>query len=283
MEVFDGLIEKYKGELQKGAFLPIRRGLEKSKRETEQALNIRKVGRARADHARGAWQAREELAAEERWLSGRRAGPGKSLSARAALDGTAQNDPAPRIIMNWRKRVKDHWYHMRLLESLWTDVMQAHEGSLKNLETWLGDDHNLVVLWSKLEDKAGQYGEEKEVQLFLALGDQYQRELRENSMSLGQRVYEPKPRQLTRDWSKLWDAWQQQPDSMKEGRTQRDRRLRSNPAVLGLRRRRRLPRLKRDVYRWLASWASTARLNSAERFLGTLSDFHYHAGSVSPA
>ena len=41
-------------------------------------------------------------------------------------------------------------------------------------------------------------------------------ELRENAVSLGQRVYERKPRQLIRDFSKLWDAWQQQPGSMKE-------------------------------------------------------------------
>ncbi len=50
----------------------------------------------------------------------------------------------------------------------------------------------------------------------LTLAGEHQKELRENSMSLGQRVYEEKPRQFTQNMSKLWDAWQQQPDSMKE-------------------------------------------------------------------
>jgi hypothetical protein len=94
--------------------------------------------------------------------------------------------------------------------------MQAHEASLKNLETWLGDDHNLVVLRDKLSSEPENYGDEKDIQLFLALADQYQKELREKAISLGQRVYEEKPRQFTRNIQKLWDAWQQQPDSMKD-------------------------------------------------------------------
>ena len=94
--------------------------------------------------------------------------------------------------------------------------MKVHEASLKNLETWLGDDHNLVVLRDKLENKPEDYGDEKDIQHFLALADQYQKELREKAMSLGQRVYEQKPRQFAKNIAKLWDAWQQQPDSIKE-------------------------------------------------------------------
>jgi hypothetical protein len=87
---------------------------------------------------------------------------------------------------------------------------------LKDLETWLGDDHNLVVLREKLESKPEDYGDEKDIGLFLALADKHQKELRENAMSLGQRVYEEKPRQFTKNIAKLWNAWQHEPDSMKE-------------------------------------------------------------------
>jgi hypothetical protein len=129
---------------------------------------------------------------------------------------TAQDDPRPENYHEWRKRVKDHWYHVRLLESLWTEVIQAREASLKNLETWLGDDHNLVVLRDKLSNEPEKYGDADGVHLFLALAGEHQKELRENALSLGQRIYEEKPRQFTQSMSKLWDVWQQQPDSMKE-------------------------------------------------------------------
>jgi hypothetical protein len=100
--------------------------------------------------------------------------------------------------------------------------MQAYEESLKKLETWLGNDHNLVVLCGKLHDRPERYGEEKDVQLIVALAVQYQHELRENALSLGQRVYQQKPRKLTRDLAALWEAWQQQPRGMKK--LQKDQR-----------------------------------------------------------
>jgi hypothetical protein len=44
----------------------------------------------------------------------------------------------------WRRRVKDHWYHMRLLEHL-NATAHARARRLTRLEAWLGDDHNLVL------------------------------------------------------------------------------------------------------------------------------------------
>jgi CHAD domain-containing protein len=216
IEVFDGLMEKHKDGLQKSASSAIRRGLEASKRETEQRAGtanavkgatavLRSIGK-RVDK----WPLKKDgfkaIAGglEERYRRGRQA------------MATVQKDDAPEKYHEWRKRVKDHWYHVRLMESLWTDVMQAHETSLHDLETWLGDDHNLVVLCGKVQDAPENFGGEENMRLFVALAQQEQKELREKSLSLGERVYERKPRRFVRDMEKLWDAWQQQPDSMKE-------------------------------------------------------------------
>jgi CHAD domain-containing protein len=148
----------------------------------------------------------------------------------------AQQDSRAENYHDWRKRVKDHWYHVRLLESLWTEVLQAREASLKNLETWLGDDHNLVVLCGKLTNEPEKYGEADGIRLFLTLAGKHQKELRENSMSLGLRIYEEKPRQFTENMSKLWDAWQQQPDSMKEIQKEQRKAPQKQPAKASSRR-----------------------------------------------
>jgi len=55
----------------------------------------------------------------------------------------AYEDPLPENFHEWRKRAKDHWYHIRLLENLWTAAMEAYESSLKTLDQCLGADHNL--------------------------------------------------------------------------------------------------------------------------------------------
>src|SRR5205823_10891030 len=57
----------------------------------------------------------------------------------------AWKDPIPEHFHEWRKRVKDHWYHMKLLEDLLGGAIKQREKDLKDLQEWLGDDHNLVV------------------------------------------------------------------------------------------------------------------------------------------
>jgi CHAD domain-containing protein len=216
IETFEKVVEKHKESLQENTLSTIRQALEKSKRETEQNLDIDKVVKG-ADATLGATKKRVTT-----WplnSDGFRAiAPGLRSTFRQGrkIMAAAQKNPRPENYHEWRKRVKDHWYHVRLLESVWTEVMQAHEASLKNLETWLGDDHNLVVLRERLESKPEEYGDQKETELFLALAGEYQKELREKAMSLGQRVYDEKPRQFTKNIAKLWDAWQHQPESMKD-------------------------------------------------------------------
>jgi CHAD domain-containing protein len=131
----------------------------------------------------------------------------------------ARNDPRPENYHELRKRVKDHWYHIRLLEDLWTDMMSAYEKSLKDLETWLGNDHNLVVLRGRIVAEPAFYGTEKDIDLILDLIDRYQNELRDKSLSLAERIYEKKPRELTRQMKHLWETWRHDPKRLEEPST----------------------------------------------------------------
>src|SRR2546425_299651 len=62
----------------------------------------------------------------------------KTFRAGRTAFALAQKRPRPENYHEWRKRLKDHWYHIRLLENVWTDVLLGYENSLKVLETWLG-------------------------------------------------------------------------------------------------------------------------------------------------
>jgi len=134
---------------------------------------------------------------------------GRRAMARARKRSRAEN------FHEWRKRAKDHWYHIRLIEPLWSDVMQAYEKSLKELETCLGDDHNLVVLREKLTSEPDLRANDKAAALAIRLIDRRQKELRKNALALGARIYgEEKPREFTRRMKRLWDAWQAAPKSL---------------------------------------------------------------------
>lgn len=225
VEVFDGVVEKYRDQLQPDAAREIRRGLQKNKQEIERRVKVDAVVRQAVSALRATAR---EIAGWPLQTDGFEAlAPGFKKRYRRGQDAMAiaRKQPAPETFHEWRKRVKDHWYHVRLLESLWTEVLQARESALKDLETWLGDDHNLVVLREKLQAKPEQYGGDSNVQVFTVLLKDYGKELRDKSLSLGERVYEQKPKLLIREMSKLWDAWQNQPASMKsaqkEQRTQK--------------------------------------------------------------
>ncbi len=66
----------------------------------------------------------------------------------------AQEEPEPALLHEWRKRVKYHWYHCRLLREAWPEVMTARADALDELGDLLGDDHDLVVLSATLRDEA---------------------------------------------------------------------------------------------------------------------------------
>jgi CHAD domain-containing protein len=112
-----------------------------------------------------------------------------------------------------RKRVKDHGYHVRLLEGLWSDVMEAREKSLKDLETWLGDDHNLVVLRERITAAPASFGKQEDVAMMMQLIEEYQAELRAKALPLAERIYQEKPSEFTGNLRQLWNTWKSEPES----------------------------------------------------------------------
>jgi len=117
----------------------------------------------------------------------------------------ARRAPTPENYHEWRKRVKDHWYHVRLFEKYWTGAMESYEKSLKDLETWLGEDHNLVVLEQTLLDEPILHTNSADVELFFQLIAKDHKDLRGKALSTGKHIYGQKPRQLTRHFQQLWE------------------------------------------------------------------------------
>ncbi|WP_157932925.1 CHAD domain-containing protein [Roseovarius salinarum] len=66
----------------------------------------------------------------------------------------ARQAPNPERLHEWRKRVKYHWYHCRLLRNAWPAELSARADALDDLGEWLGDDHDLVVLVDTLREDA---------------------------------------------------------------------------------------------------------------------------------
>jgi CHAD domain-containing protein len=119
--------------------------------------------------------------------------------------------PGPENLHEFRKRVKDHWYHLRLLEELWIQMMPAYEAALKSLETTLGEDHNLVLLKAVAADVESGKLLAKPV-----------RRIRDNLLAQAfansARLYDRKPGEITVEFAHLWNIWREAPKAAREGK-----------------------------------------------------------------
>src|SRR5262245_38809181 len=101
--------------------------------------------------------------------------------------------PDDTVFHTWRKRVKDHWYHVRLLEGL-NSSAASRARALKRLEQYLGDDHNLVLLRGHILEHPSHFGDEKTMVVVLGCAARYQTTLRRRALRLGERAFARKPR-----------------------------------------------------------------------------------------
>ena len=112
----------------------------------------------------------------------------------------AADEPTVESLHEWRKRVKELWYHHSLLRPLWPPVMETVGDEAHVLSDRLGDDHDLAVLAAWVEEH-GAAGAD-----FFAAVDRRRGELQAEAFALGSRVYAEKPNAYVERMERLWDA-----------------------------------------------------------------------------
>ncbi|MBO0694708.1 MAG: CHAD domain-containing protein [Verrucomicrobia bacterium] len=98
-------------------------------------------------------------------------------------------DPEPEKFHAWRKRVKDLWYQLRILQPLNRAVLteMAHDADV--LGELLGREHDLNFLWARLEKECSDEALRDELAQLEKLVRKRGKRLRTNSLELGRRFY----------------------------------------------------------------------------------------------
>ncbi len=110
----------------------------------------------------------------------------------------AYRDPRTEKFHQFRKRAKDLRYQLALFSELWPGVFESYSESAKDLEQYLGEDHNLAVLSGVLKSSSPV--------LQKLIGKQ-QSKLREKARPLSARLYSEKPKTWTARLETSWGAW----------------------------------------------------------------------------
>jgi len=189
----DKLAERYTGQLPAPAFATVRDAIavQSGEAAAPPAGEVAHTLHGAAEHVAAwpvdalAWSAVCD-AAVKTYARGR--------TAFAALDP----EPDPEQLHEWRKRVKELWYHQRLLEAAWPGVVGAQADAADALAEALGDHHDLAVLAVRLRSAADALGATTASGDVAALAERRQAELEAEARGLGVRLYAESPKAFRR-------------------------------------------------------------------------------------
>ena len=104
----------------------------------------------------------------------------------------------------WRKRVKDLWYHQRLLTSICGPTARGLAKDAHRLADLLGDDHDLALLREEVaQDVMPVAGDLSAV---VQLIDHRRDELQTEAVAIGERVYAESPKAFIRRMKRAWSG-----------------------------------------------------------------------------
>lgn len=108
----------------------------------------------------------------------------------------ARTEPTVDALHEWRKRVKDLWYHAKLLEQSWPGMWKVIGDEAHTLADLLGDDHDLGVLAERIEEQ--QWPVSVDGPTFVAFCHQLRGELEAEAFALARKLYAEKPKAFAR-------------------------------------------------------------------------------------
>lgn len=207
VQTVDKIAERFTGQLPASSFDAVRDGLRESSASQKARADLTKQAEAAVQElADLRLQAGEWELGDEGWAvikSGLKRAyrrGGKALRA-------AHAEPSDEQLHAWRKRVKDHWYHLRLLAAVCGPIVDGAAQEADRLSDVLGEDHDLGLLRATLADEPADLAAVDGDSL-VPLIDHRREELQAEAWQIGRRLYAEKPKAFERRLHLLWEAGQ---------------------------------------------------------------------------
>jgi CYTH domain-containing protein/CHAD domain-containing protein len=119
---------------------------------------------------------------------------------------SAKSDPSAEHLHEWRKRVKDLWYSLQILEAAAPKRMKKLARTAHDLSELLGDDHDLVVLEERAVAYSSDFPDPASGMLLRVMIERRRDELQSRAFGMGSRFYKRPPgafvKRIQRDWRK---------------------------------------------------------------------------------
>jgi CHAD domain-containing protein len=128
------------------------------------------------------------------WPAARKAMKRSYRAGRRGL-ATVEDAPTTEGMHEWRKRVKDLWYHQRLVRDVWPELMKRQASEAHELTDILGDDHDLALLRAMVAgDRGAAALTPADLEPLVEAIDERRAELLAEARRLGRRLYAERPK-----------------------------------------------------------------------------------------
>jgi len=205
IETLNGLTERFPDRLSEERLAPYPAALEAERQRLAQLDDQGVLERAVAEIEAGEAAVADWPLQADDWSL---IGPGLACAYRRGrnLFADVKAEASDEAVHEWRKRVKDLWYQLRIVRNAWPEVLDEVADQAHDLSDLLGDHHDLAVL----RDDALERREllpDGELERLLASISERQDGLADDALVLGERVYAEKPKAFVRRMRSYWLAW----------------------------------------------------------------------------
>ncbi|MEJ2431861.1 MAG: CHAD domain-containing protein [Pseudolabrys sp.] len=202
---YDAVVEAYDDQIEHATFAPIRRKL---------TLRRKALGERRRDIDRRLAQFGDTMNETRRrarhWriadngFAALSAGLAKTYKRAGKAMAACQAEPTPAAFHEWRKRIKYHAYHARLLAPVWPGPMKAHRQAVERLGDLLGEHHDLAAFQQTLAAAPNDFGHAADVEVMIGLARRRQAALAAEAFPLGARLLAEPASALRDRWQAYW-------------------------------------------------------------------------------
>ncbi len=203
LAALDKLIEHSSGHLARHAFDDVRKPFVKKQRtqRSQKKCAVAEVARMLASARRRVthWPINHE------GFSALRRGLKHTYTRGRTAQAKVQVTPTVEILHEWRKRVKDLGYHVRVLKPMWPELLGSLANELERLADYLSDDHDLAILRQALKTLPPE--NETQMEALVTMIDQRRSELEVEAQHVGARIYGEKPNDFVRRFDRYWESW----------------------------------------------------------------------------
>ena len=118
-------------------------------------------------------------------------------------------------VHEWRKRAKDLWYAMRILNNLWPEIMSPLVVLLGKLSDFLGDTNDLFLLKERIIANQAKFKDDKHTRELLNFIDKRITDLLRDARSIGRKIYSEESKYFVGRFRNYFEIWRSEYNPLK--------------------------------------------------------------------